>query len=122
MEPEHLPSRLREGAGEGLSKIAPSLNMPSPNPSRKREGDSPARQQSLGGTRRNAVQRVAPKEHQPFFRISSAAAVIASVAVAITVSASGAQKGLWSDGNLVGSPPAASHFALGTPPTQKSRL
>src|SRR3546814_18711510 len=34
-----LPSRLREGPGEGLSRI-PTIggNKPSPNPSRKREG------------------------------------------------------------------------------------
>ena len=31
--------------------------------------------------------------------------VIASVAVEITVSASGAQKGLWSEGSFVSSPP-----------------
>src|SRR3954470_691059 len=51
--------------------------------------------------------------------MSSAATVIASVAVAITASASGAQNGLCSDGSLVSSPPAASHLALGVPPTQK---
>src|SRR4051794_2307334 len=45
--------------------------------------------------------------------------VIASVAVEITVSASGAQNGEWSEGSLVSSPPAASHLAFGTPPTQK---
>ncbi len=36
----YLPSRLREGSGEGLF-IKPALrpgNLPSPNPSRKREG------------------------------------------------------------------------------------
>jgi DNA ligase (NAD+) len=34
-----LPSRLREGPGEGLSEEL--RNIPSPNPSRKREGDIP---------------------------------------------------------------------------------
>lgn len=34
-----LPSRSREGAGEGLSRSAPDGNKPSPSPSRKREGD-----------------------------------------------------------------------------------
>ena len=52
----------------------------------------------------------------------NAAVVIASVAVAIVTSGSGAQKGLWSEGNLVMSPFTASHFACGTPPTQNSRL
>jgi hypothetical protein len=54
--------------------------------------------------------------------MSSAAAVRASLAVAITVSASGAQKGEWSDGSFEMSPFASSHFACGTPPTQKIRL
>jgi len=39
----NLPSRLREGSGEGVfaSRFASELmiDMPSPNPSRKREGD-----------------------------------------------------------------------------------
>ena len=35
---ESLPSRLREGSGVGLLS-APSLNTPTPSPSRKREGD-----------------------------------------------------------------------------------
>ena len=50
--------------------------------------------------------------------MSSAAAVIASVAVPITASASGAQKGLWSEGSASLPACAASHFAFGTPPTQ----
>ncbi len=33
-----LPSRLREGPGEGLLGDA-EKNMPSPNPSRQREGE-----------------------------------------------------------------------------------
>src|SRR3954471_19145718 len=49
----------------------------------------------------------------------SAAVTIASDAVSITASASGAQNGLCSEGSLVSSPPAASHFSFGTPPTQK---
>ena len=35
---ESLPSRLRVGSGVGLLS-APSLNTPTPSPSRKREGD-----------------------------------------------------------------------------------
>jgi hypothetical protein len=34
-----LPSRSREGQGEGLSGLAPDADNPSPNRSRKREGD-----------------------------------------------------------------------------------
>jgi len=36
----NLPSRLREGSGEGLSSLsyACQCGLPSPNPSRKREG------------------------------------------------------------------------------------
>ena len=39
-DPSSFPSRLREGLGEGLSEAAPSdgHDMPSPNPSRRREG------------------------------------------------------------------------------------
>ena len=48
--------------------------------------------------------------------------VIASVAVEITASASGAQKGECSEGSFWASPPAASHLSLGVPPTQKIRL
>jgi hypothetical protein len=35
-----LPSRLREGAGEGLFALSYTceVGLPSPNPSRKREG------------------------------------------------------------------------------------
>ena len=44
-----------------------------------------------------------------FASTDSAAVVIASTAVAITASASGAQKGLWIDGSLVMSPFAAVH-------------
>ncbi len=40
LEPLLPPSRLREGPGEGLSsQAAPLVDTPSPNPSRKREGD-----------------------------------------------------------------------------------
>src|SRR6185437_7715084 len=56
---------------------------------------------------------------QRFFNTSIAASVIASVAVEITASASGAQKGLCSDGSFKVSPLTASHLACGTPPTQK---
>ena len=35
------PSRLREGPGEGLSSPSAQEDNPSPNPSRKREGNSP---------------------------------------------------------------------------------
>src|SRR3954452_7142544 len=45
--------------------------------------------------------------------------VIASVAVEITVSASGAQNGEGGGGSLWSSPPAAPHLAFGPPPTQK---
>jgi len=34
-----LPSRLREGSGEGLIEAVSLLASPSPNPSRKREGN-----------------------------------------------------------------------------------
>ena len=34
-----LPSRLREGSEEGLFAIARASDTPSPNPSRKREGN-----------------------------------------------------------------------------------
>src|SRR5688500_15956611 len=54
--------------------------------------------------------------------MSSAAMVSASVAVEITVSASGSQNGLCSDGSLYASPPAALHLSCGVPPTQKIRL
>ena len=37
--PLTLPSRLREGLGEGLSDSPPASSRPSPAPSRKREGD-----------------------------------------------------------------------------------
>jgi len=36
-----LPSRLRKESGEGLFRLMPGIDMPSPNPSRKREGDTP---------------------------------------------------------------------------------
>ena len=34
-----LPSRKREGLGEGMSGVLYEGDMPSPNPSRKREGN-----------------------------------------------------------------------------------
>ena len=34
-----LPSRLREGSGEGLFRRPSSFDTPSPNPSHKREGN-----------------------------------------------------------------------------------
>ncbi|RZF65274.1 hypothetical protein EWE75_06245 [Sphingomonas populi] len=45
-----LPSRLREGSGEGLSEERPSVDRPSPNPSRKREGNGYAATATLAGT------------------------------------------------------------------------
>ena len=59
-----LPSRLREGLGEGLSASDAQSDMPSPNPSRAREGslDGPSRKRegsltelSLGGRYPNDV-------------------------------------------------------------------
>ena len=57
-----------------------------------------------------------------FLSTPSAATVIASVAVEITVSASGAQNGLCSEGSWACRHWTASQRAWGTPPTQKIRL
>jgi len=54
--------------------------------------------------------------------IRSVAAVSASVAVAITTGASGAQNGECSEGSWTSPFCARSHSACGTPPTQKIRL
>lgn len=84
-------------------------------------GAAPARQLSI------VTPTIAPvfagtmvAGHRYFFSTASDALVIASTAVEITASASGAQKGLWIDGSLVMSPLAASHLSLRTPPTQRS--
>src|SRR5690606_20222805 len=87
---------------------------------RRRRDSRPAGTRPAARNRRAAAGsgRQGPCGPCYFFSRSSAAAVIASVAVPITASGSGAQKGLWSEGSLPLSA-AASHFALGTPPTQK---
>ena len=58
---EKSPSGLREGLGVGLSKAAPSLNAPTPDPSRKRGGSDPERRCVLTGRTdaRDALVRLA---------------------------------------------------------------
>ena len=45
-----LPSRLREGLGEGIRTSVPA-RLPSPNPSRKREGDAKRKAAEASGRR-----------------------------------------------------------------------
>ena len=56
------------------------------------------------------------------FILASTATVIASLAVAITLSASGAQNGLCSEGRVIWPASAAAILSAGTPPTQKMKL
>ncbi len=59
--PLDSPPATREGLGEGLSISAASVDMPSPDPSRKREGGTPIRRCILAGDRspRAALVRLA---------------------------------------------------------------
>uniref|UniRef100_UPI0030EBBFD2 YraN family protein n=1 Tax=Pseudomonas sp. JAI120 TaxID=2723063 RepID=UPI0030EBBFD2 len=48
---QELPSRLREGLGEGMFGDVPRFESPSPNPSRKREGNIKRRLAEASGRR-----------------------------------------------------------------------
>src|SRR3546814_14613771 len=95
----------------GVERHGRSENHRSP-----RDRDARRRRSQLG-RRRRSVARQDALSNTPI-----AAVTMASVAVEMVGSGSGAQKGLCSEGSLEASPPAAFHFSSGTPPTQKIRL